>query len=200
MFKRHTPLAVGLVCLGLVLPGPLWAQSLDEMLVSGNLPDDARFAPGELTLGPTLSDALEEASAETLLDNREHGFCIAKAGADVDVFALARGNQMGIRLKCGSNAAAGLIYPTALRSRGLGLAFGVGRVGSVLGPLLGARLIGIKLSLMTMLAVVAGPVLLGDLRVPGLGKLKYEIGYLFGITGSTPQGTLRGLLEYEFHF
>lgn len=46
----------------------------------------------------------------------------------------------------------------------------------------------------------SGPVLLGDLRVPGLGKLKYEIGYLFGITGSTPQGTLRGLLEYEFHF
>jgi AAHS family 4-hydroxybenzoate transporter-like MFS transporter len=61
----------------------------------------------------------------------------------------------------GSNAAAGLIYPTACRSRGLGLAFGVGRVGSVLGPLLGAKLIGLKLSLMTMLAAMAGPVLLG---------------------------------------
>ncbi len=119
MFKRHTPLAVGLVCLGLVLPGPLWAQSLDEMLVSGNLPDDARFAPGELTLGPTLSDALEEASAETLLDNREHGFCIAKAGADVDVFALARGNQMGIRLKCGSNAAAGEMHTHPSFSAGI---------------------------------------------------------------------------------
>jgi AAHS family 4-hydroxybenzoate transporter-like MFS transporter len=63
----------------------------------------------------------------------------------------------------GSNAAAGLIYPTACRSRGLGLAFGVGRVGSVLGPLLGARLIGAKLPLMTMLAAMAGPVLLGAL-------------------------------------
>lgn len=61
----------------------------------------------------------------------------------------------------GSNAAAGLIYPTACRSRGLGLAFGVGRVGSVLGPLLGARLIGFKLPLMTMLAAMAGPVLIG---------------------------------------
>jgi AAHS family 4-hydroxybenzoate transporter-like MFS transporter len=61
----------------------------------------------------------------------------------------------------GSNAAAGLIYPTACRSRGLGLAFGVGRIGSVLGPLIGARLIGLKLPLMTMLAAMAGPVLLG---------------------------------------
>jgi AAHS family 4-hydroxybenzoate transporter-like MFS transporter len=61
----------------------------------------------------------------------------------------------------GSNAAAGLIYPTACRSRGLGLAFGVGRVGSVLGPLLGAKLIGLKLSLLVMLAAMSGPVLLG---------------------------------------
>jgi hypothetical protein len=99
MFKRHTPLAVGLLCLGILLSAAQ-AQSLDEILASGNLPDDARAAPGELTLGPTLSDALDEASAETLLDNREHGFCIARSGADVDIFAPARGNQMGIRLKC----------------------------------------------------------------------------------------------------
>ncbi|MCX7381290.1 MAG: hypothetical protein NT133_07715 [Alphaproteobacteria bacterium] len=46
----------------------------------------------------------------------------------------------------------------------------------------------------------SGPVVVGDLRLPGLGKLKYELGYLFGITGSTPQGTLRGVLEYEFRF
>ncbi len=46
----------------------------------------------------------------------------------------------------------------------------------------------------------SGPVLVGDLRLPALGKLKYELGYLFGITGSTPQGTLRGVLEYEFRF
>ena len=61
----------------------------------------------------------------------------------------------------GSNAAAGLIYPTACRSRGLGLAFGIGRVGSVLGPLMGARLIGLKMSLFVMMAAAAGPVLLG---------------------------------------
>ena len=46
----------------------------------------------------------------------------------------------------------------------------------------------------------SGPVLTGDLRLLGHGKLKYEIGYLFGITGNSPQGTVRGVLEYEFHF
>jgi hypothetical protein len=119
MLKRQPPLAAGLLCLrfllgfslGFLLPAelvlslPAQAQSLDEMLASGKLPDDARFAPGELTLGPVLSGALEEASAETLLDNREHGFCIARTStdksADIEVFALSRGNQMGIRLKCG---------------------------------------------------------------------------------------------------
>ncbi len=46
----------------------------------------------------------------------------------------------------------------------------------------------------------SGPALAGDWRVPGLGKLKYELGYLVGITANAPQGTLRGVLEYEFRF
>ena len=35
------------------------------------------------------------------------------------------------------NAGAGLIYPTALRANGVGYALGVGRVGSISGPLIG---------------------------------------------------------------
>jgi AAHS family 4-hydroxybenzoate transporter-like MFS transporter len=71
----------------------------------------------------------------------------------------------------GSNAAAGLIYPTGCRSRGLGLAFGIGRVGSVLGPLLGAHLIGSSLPVTTMLAAMAAPVLLGALAALVLAVL-----------------------------
>lgn len=62
----------------------------------------------------------------------------------------------------GSNAAAGLIYPTAYRSKGLGLAFAVGRVGSIIGPMLGARLIGAGLPLMVMFGIIVTPVLLGS--------------------------------------
>lgn len=61
----------------------------------------------------------------------------------------------------GSNAAAGIIYPTAYRSKGLGFAFAVGRLGSVAGPILGARLIGARLPLGEMLGVISAPVLLG---------------------------------------
>jgi AAHS family 4-hydroxybenzoate transporter-like MFS transporter len=61
----------------------------------------------------------------------------------------------------GANAAAGLIYPTAYRAKGAGLAFAVGRFGSVLGPLVGGMLIAMKLSLPAMLLAVAAPMLLG---------------------------------------
>jgi hypothetical protein len=46
----------------------------------------------------------------------------------------------------------------------------------------------------------AGPVLYGTLRNIGPGKINYQLGYLFGLTSATPQGTVKWLLEYEFHF
>src|SRR5579872_7243043 len=42
----------------------------------------------------------------------------------------------------GLNAISGTIYPTYIRSTGAGWAFGVGRVGSILGPVIGGVLIG----------------------------------------------------------
>jgi MFS transporter, AAHS family, 4-hydroxybenzoate transporter len=46
------------------------------------------------------------------------------------------GGQVGL------NAMSGSIYPTYIRSTGAGWAFGVGRVGSILGPVIGGVLIG----------------------------------------------------------
>ena len=46
------------------------------------------------------------------------------------------GGQVGL------NAMSGTIYPTYIRSTGAGWAFGVGRVGSILGPVIGGVLIG----------------------------------------------------------
>jgi AAHS family 4-hydroxybenzoate transporter-like MFS transporter len=42
----------------------------------------------------------------------------------------------------GANALAAETYPTAYRSTGVGWAFGIGRVGSILGPILGGMLVG----------------------------------------------------------
>ena len=46
------------------------------------------------------------------------------------------GGQVGL------NAISGTIYPTYIRSTGAGWAFGVGRIGSILGPVIGGVLIG----------------------------------------------------------
>ena len=46
------------------------------------------------------------------------------------------GGQVGL------NAISGTIYPTYIRSTGAGWALGVGRVGSILGPVIGGVLIG----------------------------------------------------------
>ena len=46
--------------------------------------------------------------------------------------------------------------------------------------------------------VVAGQYNLG--QIGGRGKIKYEVGYLFGVTSPTEQGTLRTRLELEIPF
>jgi AAHS family 4-hydroxybenzoate transporter-like MFS transporter len=74
----------------------------------------------------------------------------------------------------GSNAAAGIIYPTAYRSKGVGLAFAVGRIGSVLGPIIGAILIGLELPIMVLLLAIAGPILLGAFAAFLLGRLSHR--------------------------
>ncbi|MDB5689422.1 MAG: putative aromatic acid transporter [Sphingomonas bacterium] len=41
------------------------------------------------------------------------------------------------------NASAGLIYPPAMRAKGVGFALGIGRLGSIIGPLVGGLVIGL---------------------------------------------------------
>ena len=53
--------------------------------------------------------------------------------------------------------------------------------------------------------VLAGPVAVGSLNLNELGlghagKLKYELGWLFGATPATAAGTLRWRLELEIPF
>ena len=68
------------------------------------------------------------------------GFCIA-------------GGQSGI------NALGGTIYPTFMRATGSGWAFGIGRTGSILGPVIGGYLLGLSLTTPQLFAFVAAPAL-----------------------------------------
>jgi len=45
-----------------------------------------------------------------------------------------------------------------------------------------------------------GPVLLGAVSAGTSGQIKYEAGYLFGVTRATPQSTIRWKLEWETPF
>lgn len=83
------------------------------------------------------------------------------------------GGQVGL------NAISGIIYPTYIRSSGAGWAFGVGRIGSILGPVLGGYLLNVlstpSLFICASVPMVccAGATLLLA-RVPAAGLLRQE--------------------------
>jgi AAHS family 4-hydroxybenzoate transporter-like MFS transporter len=56
-------------------------------------------------------------------------------------FAIAGCGFCLIGAQAALNGTAGVAYPTPVRARGLGMALGVGRIGSVIGPLLGGAMV-----------------------------------------------------------
>jgi len=73
----------------------------------------------------------------------------------------------------GNNAAAGLLYPTAVRSKGVGWALGVGRFGAIVGPLAGGVLLGMNLPLHQLFLAAAAPMLAGAIAAAALVRLCY---------------------------
>jgi AAHS family 4-hydroxybenzoate transporter-like MFS transporter len=57
-------------------------------------------------------------------------------------------------IQTGINVVGALIYPTSLRSNGSGWQLGIGRIGSIVGPLLGAAFIGLPIQSLYMWAAV----------------------------------------------
>ena len=58
-----------------------------------------------------------------------------------------------------------------MRSNGSGWAFGVGRFGSILGPILGGKLIALKLSVPMLFLIAAIPYVVGALACVALAVL-----------------------------
>ena len=79
-----------------------------------------------------------------------------------------------IGMQTALNASAGLIYPTDLRANGVGYALGVGRVGSIAGPLLGSMLTRLEMPPETFFYVTAiGPLLCAGCCVLLLNRLQW---------------------------
>ena len=111
-----------------------------------------------------IGGALVMASAFILL--------IASASNDV-VFVSLEALGAGFCIfgaQIGANAFAGLLYPTAVRATGVGWALGVGRFGSVIGPMLVSALIVAGWSLSAIFYAACLPALLAaaSIYVAGL--------------------------------
>ena len=66
------------------------------------------------------------------------------------------------------NALAGTFYPTQLRSTGIGWALGIGRIGSVLGPVIGGQLIAMQWANGSLFMAAAVPAIISALMVARL--------------------------------
>lgn len=79
-----------------------------------------------------------------------------------------------VGMQNGLNAGAGLIYPTALRANGVGYALGIGRIGSVTGPLIGSLLTKLGMSASVFFYVTAiGPLLCAVACAVLLSRLRH---------------------------
>jgi AAHS family 4-hydroxybenzoate transporter-like MFS transporter len=66
------------------------------------------------------------------------------------------------------NALAANYYPTSLRSTGIGWGLGIGRIGSIIGPVLGGALIGMQWSSASLFLAAAVPAVVSAMLVLGM--------------------------------
>jgi AAHS family 4-hydroxybenzoate transporter-like MFS transporter len=70
------------------------------------------------------------------------------------------------------NAAAAMIYPTYIRSTGVGWALGIGRIGAILGPVLGGAMLAFGWPIVGMFVIAAIPALTTALATFVLGRVE----------------------------
>jgi len=152
--------------------------------VSGVLtPDDAQFATVLIQIGGTVGGLL----LARPMDKRGFApvtvlFALAvPAIAGIGFFAASSKDLVMacaflagfcvLGLQFGINAASGMIYPTAVRSNGSGWAFGIGRFGSILGPILGGYFIAQHLPLDRLFLLWTIPSIIGFIAALSLTML-----------------------------
>jgi MFS transporter, AAHS family, 4-hydroxybenzoate transporter len=75
----------------------------------------------------------------------------------------------------GANALAASFYPTYIRSTGVGWALGIGRIGSIFGPILGGIMLSLHLPLTTVFLVGAVPALIGSAAIFLMGRTQISL-------------------------
>jgi AAHS family 4-hydroxybenzoate transporter-like MFS transporter len=70
-----------------------------------------------------------------------------------------------------ANALAAAFYPTSVRASGVGWALGIGRIGSIIGPLVGGALLSAKWSTASVFGAAAAAALCAALAAFSLSRL-----------------------------
>jgi AAHS family 4-hydroxybenzoate transporter-like MFS transporter len=144
-------IATALVQIGGTVGGLALARPIDA---KGFLPVTILFACAVFAMGALGYVSLSSTAALMIIVFLA-GFCV-------------------LGLQFGLNASSAMIYPTSVRSNGSGWAFGVGRVGSVLGPIVGGILIGMKVPLQELFLWATVPFLVGTVTCIALTRLYFS--------------------------
>ena len=75
-----------------------------------------------------------------------------------------------------NNAVVSHLYPTAMRVRGIGAALAVGRVGSIVGPLVGGAMLGLHVDMRTLFVTSAVPMIVAGVGMASLGVVTRRAG------------------------
>jgi AAHS family 4-hydroxybenzoate transporter-like MFS transporter len=103
---------------------------------------------------------------------------IAFGGVNLTVLligaALSGFGVVGAQIGC--NALAASVYPTAIRATGVGWALGVGRIGAIVGPLVGGMLLAAAWSPQNIILMAVIPALIASVAVLVLGGVRKKTG------------------------
>jgi AAHS family 4-hydroxybenzoate transporter-like MFS transporter len=75
----------------------------------------------------------------------------------------------------GANALAASFYPTYIRSTGVGWALGIGRIGSIVGPIFGGIMLSMHLPLTTVFLAAGVPSLIGSIAIILMGRTQISV-------------------------
>jgi AAHS family 4-hydroxybenzoate transporter-like MFS transporter len=98
---------------------------------------------------------------------------IGQAGSTIELIipAVFAAGFCVVGAQIGANALTATFYPTFIRSTGVGWALGIGRIGSIIGPLLGGLMLALQWHIPTIFLAGAVPVLIACAAVLAMGQL-----------------------------
>jgi AAHS family 4-hydroxybenzoate transporter-like MFS transporter len=83
----------------------------------------------------------------------------------------------------GANALSASFYPTAIRSTGVGWALGIGRIGSIIGPVVGGIILSLRWQTMSLFLIGALPAFCAAAAALVMGRQPIERATVQGLTG-----------------